>query len=286
MRPVPKGRGMSIYRTRHPKKCGLCGKRILAKSSSELYCPSCSHFLRRMELSKLSPKAMKDIRRYVRKDGFTCDYSGISLELKDFASPWYYNFSYPDKRNPNKMVLAAALFSVMKMELIKPEFRYYVLQLHDNRTKHAKIKKRPIIHWNRLGLGVCCICGKPKSSTHTVYCSTCSYTARRMRLRRLPAKTRQAIWDYIRKYGYVCYYTGMPLELNNRHDPWYLVFDHFNPRDPYKMVITSYLVNEMKNDLTEDEFWYYIAQLANHFRKGTPVRKRKLKYWARHYVPS
>jgi len=277
---------MSAYKKPVSRKCGLCGKRILAQYPTELYCQPCSHFVRRMELLKLSPKAIKGIRRYVRKYGFTCDYSGISLNLKDFASPWYYNFSYPDKRNPNKVVIAAALFSVMKMELIKPEFRYYVLQLYDNRTKHTKIKKRPIIHWNRLGSGGCCICGQPKSSTHSVYCPTCFITARRMRLRRLPAKTRQAIWDYIRQYGYVCYYTGMPLELKNRHDPWYYVFDHCNPRDPNKVVITSFLVNEMKNDLTEDEFWYYIAQLANHFRKGTTVKKIKLKYWARRYVPS
>ena len=55
---------------------------------------------------------------------------------------------------------------------------------------------------------------------------------------------------------------------------------------PKKVVITSFLVNDMKNELTEAEFWYYIAQLANHFRKGTPVKKRKLKYWSRQYEPS
>lgn len=224
--------------------------------------------------------------RYVRKSGYTCDYSGVSLVLKDFASPWHYNFSYPDKGNRNKMVLAAALFTVMKRDLTKPEFRYFVLQLHDNRTKHTKIKKRPIIHWNRLAPGACCICGQPKISTKSHYCPTCSRTAHRMKMLRLPAKTRKAIWDYIRKYGYVCYYTGMPLELKDMHDPWYLVFDHTNPRESDKVVITSFLVNDMKNDLTEHEFWYYIAQLANHFRNGTPVRKRELKYWARHYVPS
>lgn len=277
---------MSAYKKPVSRKCDLCGKRFLATHPNKLYCQPCSHFHDRMENLKLSPKAMKGIRRYVRKYGFTCDYSGVSLELKDFASPWHCNFSYPDKRDRNKAVLAAAVFSAMKIELTKPEFRYYVLQLHDNRTKHTKIKKRPIIHWNRLGSGDCCICGQPKFFTQSIYCPTCSNTAHRMKMLRLPAKTRQAIWNYIRKYGYVCYYTGMPLELKNRHDPWYLVFDHCNPRDPNKVVITSFLVNEMKNELTEDEFWYYIAQLANHFRKGTPVKKIKLKYWARHYVPS
>ena len=118
---------MSTYRIRHPKKCGLCGKRILTRYSGELYCQSCSHFMLRMKPTK---------------------------ELKDFTGPWY------------------------------------------------------------------------------------------------------------------------------------LTFDHTNPRESDKVVITSALVNEMKNELTEDEFWYYIAQLANHFRKGTPVKKRKLKYWSRQYEPS
>jgi len=184
------------------------------------------------------------------------------------------------------MALAAALFNEMKMELIKQQFRYYVLALHYNRTKHTKIKKRPIINWDRLKLGACCICGQAKSSNKSIYCPTCAHTAHRMKWLRLPAKTKEAIWDYIRKYGYVCYYTGMKLDQKNPHSPWHISFDHCNPRDPGKVVITSYLVNEMKNDLTEDEFWYYIARLADHFRKGTPVKKRKLKYWSRHYVPS
>jgi len=166
---------MSAYKKPVSRKCDLCGKQFLAKNSNKLHCPSCTHFVRRMECSNLSPKAKKVIRRYVRRNGFTCDLSGVSLELKDFASPWHYNFSYPDKRNPNKRVLVAALFAVMKEELIKAEFRYYVLQLHDNRTKHTKIKKRPIVHWNRLGSGGCCVCGQPKSSTQAIYCPTCSH---------------------------------------------------------------------------------------------------------------
>jgi hypothetical protein len=277
---------MSAYLKPVSRKCGLCRKRILAEYHTELYCQSCSHFLRCIGFRYLSPKAKKCIRRYVRKYGFTCDYSGVSLELKDFTGPWHCNFSYPDKRNRDKVVLAAALFAFMKMGLLKPQFRYFVLQLHDNRTKHTKIKRRPIINWDRLVPNVCCICGQPKSSINTVYCADCSTVAHRMKMKKFPAKTRKAIWDYIRKYGYVCYYTGMELDLKDPHNPWYLTFDHWNPRDTKKIVITSFLVNVMKNDLTENEFWYYIAQLANHFRKGTPVKKKKLKYWARHYVPS
>jgi hypothetical protein len=124
----------------------------------------------------------------------------------------------------------------MKMGLIFPQFRYYVLQLHDHRTKHSTVKKRPVINWNRLSSGACCICGQPKVSSHSIYCATCSRINFRMKANRYSAKTIQAVWAYIRKYGYVCYYTGMPLELKNRHDPWYLTFDHCNPRDPRHYV--------------------------------------------------
>jgi hypothetical protein len=75
----------------------------------------------------------------------------------------------------------------------------------------------------------------------------------------------------------------MQLDLDDPQSPWYLVFDHWIPRDPRKIVITSAVVNIMKSDLTEDEFWYFISQLANFHRYGTTVRKKKLAYWLRPY---
>ena len=93
----------------------------------------------------------------------------------------------------------------------------------------------------------------------------------------------QSVWDYLHVYDYIDYYTGMKLNLNNTQSPWYLVFDHLIPRDPGKIVPTSALINEMKGDLTEDEFWYLISELANFFRNGTPVRKIKLAFWSRPY---
>jgi hypothetical protein len=75
----------------------------------------------------------------------------------------------------------------------------------------------------------------------------------------------------------------MSLEIDDDTSPWYLVFDHWMPRDPRKIVITSALLNEMKSDLTEEEFWYFIRQLANFRRHGSVVRKRKLAYWCRPY---
>jgi hypothetical protein len=73
----------------------------------------------------------------------------------------------------------------------------------------------------------------------------------------------------------------MDLELYDASSPWYCVFDHWTPHHPGKVVITSALINQMKSDLTEEEFWYYVKQLADFKEKGTKVHKRKLAYWYR-----
>jgi hypothetical protein len=104
-----------------------------------------------------------------------------------------------------------------------------------------------------------------------------------MMLSRYPREAIDGVWGHIRKYGFVCYYTGMLLDLDHPKSSWYLVFDHWMPRDPRKIVITSSLINEMKSDLTEEEFWYFIRQLANFYRHGSAVRKRKLAFWCRPY---
>jgi hypothetical protein len=81
----------------------------------------------------------------------------------------------------------------------------------------------------------------------------------------------------------VCYYTGIKLNLDNPKNPWYLVFDHCTPQDSRKVVITSFLINDMKSDLTENEFWYMISQLANFKRVGTKIKKIRLSHWSRPY---
>ena len=102
-----------------------------------------------------------------------------------------------------------------------------------------------------------------------------------MRMRQFPAKTRNDIWEYVRKNGYICYYTKIPLDMTNPKSPWYCVFDHWIPNNDKKVVITSSLINDMKSDLSEKEFWYYIEQLYNYKKKRTPVKKKKPVYWNR-----
>lgn len=128
----------------------------------------------------------------------------------------------------------------------------------------------------------CIICGKPVFSKYSGYCRLCSQLAKRMAFdERFPAKTRKDIWKYVRKNGYVCYYTKMALDMTNPKSPWYCVFDHWIPRDPKKVVITSSLFNVMKSDLSEKEFWYFIDQLDKYKKKRIKVKKKHLVYWNR-----
>ena len=266
-------------------KCRGCGKRILLNPSK--YCPDCTKLERRLHSEDITPEARKFFWAYLHKHGRRCYFSGMSLEIDDDTSPWYLVFSRPDSGDKAKIVPASALLAVMKGRLLKKEFRYYVLALDDHREKHLKVKKMPLVHWQGLnasmGDKICAGCMRAAALKGRKYCARCARIAIRMKRARFPREAINGVWDYVRKYGFVCYYTGMPLELDDPKSPWYLVFDHWMPRDPRKIVITSVLLNIMKSDLTEEEFWYFIRQLANFYRKGSAVRKRKLAYWCRPY---
>ncbi|MBF0570341.1 MAG: hypothetical protein HQL12_00570 [Candidatus Omnitrophica bacterium] len=265
-------------------KCRGCGKRMLLNSSK--YCFYCAKLAKRLHNEHFRAKARKYFWAYLHKRGRRCHYSGILLEIDDDTSPWYLVFSRLDPADKAKIVPAAAFLNEMKSSLSEKEFWYYVLALDDHREKHLKVKKIPLVHWqvgSSTGDKVCAGCWRAPALKGRKFCARCARIAFRMKHDRLFRECINEIWDYVRKYGFVCYYTGMPLELDDPKSPWYLVFDHWMPRDPRKIVITSSLLNEMKSDLTEKEFWYFIRQLANFRRHGSVVRKRKLAYWCRPY---
>ena len=129
----------------------------------------------------------------------------------------------------------------------------------------------------------CWACGDPVHRYNAKYCSRCAKFGARMRTKHFPPAVVKAIWEYIKKYGYVCYYTGMILDLENKKSPRYLVFDHWIPGDPSKVVICAAVVNEMKSDMSQDEFEDTVCQMADHFREGTPVVLKPFIYWDRIY---
>ncbi|MDE1921728.1 MAG: hypothetical protein KGJ09_06675 [Candidatus Omnitrophica bacterium] len=273
------------------KTCCMCGRKKVFSNWS-IYCRDCLKTTRRMHRKRFPAKAQQGVREYIRAQYYRDYYIKVALELDDETSPWYLDFDHWRPGDPIKIVICAAIVNDMKQDMTQKEFRYYVIALDDHRRKHLKVKKRHLKHWYRLpkllhGQRCCAGCGRqPTANRWHKYCPQCSTIAKRMVMERFPLKARKAIWDYIRKYGYICYYTGMELDLFDEHSPWYLTFDHWTPANPKRLVITSRMVNAMKQDLTEKEFWYLIHQFADHFRYGTRVRKCKLKYWLRPYGPS
>ncbi len=279
---MPQNKAITVRKP--TKKCRICGKKVF--SSQSIYCRTCSDFEHRMDVKRFSPEAKKAIRNYVRKYYYTCHFTGMPLDMKDDTGPWYCTFNHLIPGDPRKIVLTSSLLNEMKEDKTIKELWYYVLQLDDHRKKHTKFRKKNPIHWHRLNppnVKECAGCGRSILIKRNRYCDTCTRIAQRMRFKFFSHMAKKAIWAYIRKYGYVCYYTGMALDLDDEKSPWYLVFDHWKPRDSRRLVLTSRLVNEMKEDMTEKEFWYMISQLANHIRKGTRVRKIKLRYWSRPY---
>ena len=127
----------------------------------------------------------------------------------------------------------------------------------------------------------CCICGKPVFSIRSIYCLICSHFSARMSDERFSPKIREMLWEYVRQNGYVCYYTGVELDVFDETSPWFLEFDHLTPGDSRKIVITSAWINEMKGDLTFKEFKGSIVQLYNYWFRGIKIKKKKFRYWYR-----
>ena len=89
------------------------------------------------------------------------------------------------------------------------------------------------------------------------------------------------IEDHVRRHGFICQYTGTKLNMTNHKDPFYFSFDHMVPGDNRKIVLTFALLNEMKSDMTYEEFKYYVRQFARFFDTGAKIIKRRLKFWVR-----
>ncbi len=282
------------------KKCSICGKPVFDNHAK--YCPICSKFAFRIMNTRMSPEAIKGIRDYVHRIGYFCYYTAMPLEMTDTHSPWYCVFDHWIPLDPRKIVITSSLINNMKSQLAEEEFWFIIRQLANCKRKHTKIRKIKFLYWNRKytqdneeGLGSvvlptpttgtctkkCDVCGKRIDIYNSKYCLLCAKFVARLHSKGLPPETIEATLAYIRKNGFRCYYTGMALELHDASSPWYCVFDHWIPHHPGKIVITSALINQMKSDLSEKEFWYYVFQLADYKEKHKPVRKRKLVYWYR-----
>jgi hypothetical protein len=283
---------------RHDKKCCICGKPVLSVHS--MYCSTHARLAFRMKIRRFPPEAVEGVWNYIRANGDRCFYTKMLLEMDDIRSPWFCVFDHLIPLDPRKIVLTSALVNEIKTALSVREFWYYVQQLADFIDKGKKIKKTRLAYWRRhlpqsraKSLPEkkpiwphpkdkkCDICGRPVFNIRSKYCLRCSRFNHRMELKGFSPQVVEEIREHLRTKGYVCFHTGLALDMDNDRSPWYGVFDYLTPGDPSKVVLTCALFNEMKSDLSIREFWYYIRQLANYKRKHTKIRKKKLVYWYR-----
>jgi len=73
--------------------------------------------------------------------------------------------------------------------------------------------------------------------------------------------------DSWRDGAFHCFYTGIALIEDGRRwrDNRYLSFEHLTPDDEKSVVVTCYLVNRMKTDLTNEQFRAMVTELAKVF---------------------
>jgi hypothetical protein len=91
-----------------------------------------------------------------------------------------------------------------------------------------------------------------------------------------------------RNGGFRCFYTGILLVLNDPRSHLYLTFDHIDPRKG-RIVVCARLINEMKEDLTGDEFRIAVPAISDFLEKGIPLKPDLIRFvcWARRYdMPS
>ncbi len=126
----------------------------------------------------------------------------------------------------------------------------------------------------------CTICGSP-SKPRNLYCPRCRRFIFRKPNHNARASALKEAWDPVRR-RFRCWYTGIRL---NEEAPWsrrYLTFDHVVPGDDSRLVVCCRLVNEMKSDLTWDEFFTVIAAFDIYRRTGVfPRETVDLSHWAR-----
>jgi len=251
--------------------------------------------LNHMHHRNIPPENIKEICEHVRRYGHVCFYTKTPLNMTDPKDPFYFVFDHMIPGDNRKIVLTFALLNEMKSDMIPQEFRYYILQLDQCFKTGKKIRKMRLSRWYRLTPvqpallskssntdGKKCInCGEPVYAPGAEYCYRCHEFAYNMDNRRINNEAAKQIWKHVHCHGFVCEYTGTSLNMTDYKDPFYYEFDHTVPGNKAKVALTFSLLNEMKSEMTLNEFKYYVGQFAGFFRTGAKIKKRKLKYWFR-----
>ena len=286
------------------RKCCICGRRPTFSQKSN-QCLYCHVLLARAHHEGLPPERVKEICEHVRCHGHVCFYTKEPLNMTDPKDPFYFVFDHMIPGDNRKIVLTFALLNEMKSDMTPKEFRYYILQLDKCFRTGEKIIKIKLSRWYRLtpkwdtkqcammprpalldksskGNGKKCRnCGKPVYAPGAIYCYGCHVFAYSMKNRHIDNDAAKKIWKHVHHDGFVCEYTQTRLNMTDYKDPFYYEFDHTIPGNRHKVALTFSLLNEMKSEMTLNEFKYYVGQFACFFRTGAKIKKIKLSRWFR-----
>jgi hypothetical protein len=133
----------------------------------------------------------------------------------------------------------------------------------------------------------CVICDTILRHSLAKYCTRCKNIMARVETRGKAdiAAREKALKDSWDKESecFRCHYSGIQLRDNNPRDPRYVTFDHLIPRREGELVITAAIINDMKSDMSVEEFKEIVCQLAKHFKDGTQIEETifKLKHYGR-----
>jgi len=286
------------HRVRHsppapPRFCYICCGPALPRCK---YCKTCRRLV--WHYDKLAKaKALKAAWDPIAK-GFRCYYTGVLLELKDLSSPWYITFDHRIPGKKGDLVVCAAWVNVMKNQLSEEEFRAVIIEFA--RCKQAgepfnmavaefkywrgppaeKLYRLPTsIYRSYPKEGICCVCAV-KSKPYSRFCHSCLFMLMGGHMVKYRLTTLQNSWDPVRKC-FICYLTGLKLDLVDRTNPLYRSFEHRIPGRPETQKMAAFFANVVKSALSEDEFWLVVKELAHRFQTGDAFNKDivKFAYW-------
>jgi len=132
---------------------------------------------------------------------------------------------------------------------------------------------------------VCDICQK-KTTPRASYCPRCRKFIFRKPEHKARAAAMKLAWSE-EQDAFLCHYTGVKLDESDQKSRWYLNFDHVIPGKKGKLVVCAALINDMKSDMSSEEFTTVIRAFSSYKRTGKFDKATvQLKYWARLVRPS
>jgi len=266
------------------------------------YCARCFKFASKTRTKRVRRRAL--ISSWNKPaDGFLCYYTGVKLEEYDTASPFYLTFDHLTPGDNTKLACCARFINELKSAMTETEFRtnipllakhfqtgepidqslfrvdnYHGIPKRNPQKASILEPEEPMKGWVAE---TCEICGHEPIKT-MIYCRRC----RKLLMREADrVAKRKALVDAYDKAvdGFRCHYTGFLLVLDDPSSPWEYNFDHRIPGQPGDYVITCGLVNDMKSELSEEEFKKVVIELAAHFETGRPYDRDiiKFEFWDR-----